>query len=1845
MQNEVERLQARLDEQVHYLETLAKTTNVDTQHTSGITSLSHFDPRGCNPGTDHTKSMGIDQNIRHKEYPSQFERREGDIQTKQIETDDPKAGGKGKIKKKLAGYAVQIKTEKKEHEQLEDRDHPPQRRTLRKYDQPGSADSSPETHATRTHDQRRTNHRDHSPQRRTLRKYDQPGSADSSPETHATRTHDQRRTNHRDHSPQRRTLRKYDQPGSADSSPETHATRTHDRRRTTNRNHSREGRALRKHDQPDSADSSPEKHMSRKTHKKKPTRTTDDSHSDYDSHDARHQHKSNTRLGHRNLSTSPNRHHTHGGRREGRAQKHSPHRHESRRPRTPTRDQHKKHKNKPRDRHDSSDKAKPRHRQRKRDSSDSRDDSSEHSSETDATDDDQHSFNSKTLKLMDKALVRIPYFDPQNKNRDIHIHIAIVRQEAKIRGLGKSEEKACLLSRSLHEHARPWVASLPHRVKNDFKQLSQAVIKRFGEYSTLSEGLNAAKLMTQRADEDPRDYLLRLKRAYYAGNVDNAQEEGKILKVMFFQSLRPEIMRIVGMMLDPETASLRQIESKAHTAWVNGRRTTNIVKTHIVTKDKERLDLEGSEPPENNSNITRDEHGKPQERAPNRQEPTSTGQPLNNGSKDEARVSWHPRQPPPGNADTSESWNNHGGWRANDGPPTPRGGRRPPNQSPYRLPLPSSLAIEHRPPPTNWNRYAHHIRMEREPLENRKTPMQTAKARTSIEHMQEEDAPNAKIAQVNIGSSRNPEAATEVIPEGRGHHLGELIPVGPGGRVHLEVRLQDTLTSQGLCDTGAEISMISDHLFGELQTALQRKNEALQMMPSKLTYSGCEGTHMRPLGKVMMKLTFNGINMNHPLYVVQYPGKELIIGIELLNRLKPIVNLGSRQIWAQSIPEWPRDPEDEEEERSPTGTQVLAQELNDLPPTIKDKNKISAEIRTTQLITNEREKDLNEADPRPVFPKDHHSREYRQPTSGQTSEQETKGEPKGKSSPPSSEAKAIQPPLTQRKHQTEPPETTKALDPNQEKRVLTIEEQIEQQIETADALESDTQRDELRQLLQKYNSLFSKDSYDCGKTDLHVVSIPTLEGAPAVYVKQYKIPLAAYESIQETLENLLKKNIIRECNSTYNSPIWPVLKPTGKWRLTIDYRQLNKTVPLSRWPMAEIDHGLNQIKGAKVLTTMDLANGFWTMPVKETDQYKLAFTFDGIQYTWNRCPFGYSNSPADFNIFLHKAMGDAKERGTIVYVDDILVKDSSWQEHLKSLQHTLEQLKEAGAKISIQKGQWARKRVDYLGYQIGTEGLLPQTNRIEALLALKSPNTVTTLRSFLGICNYLRQFVDDYAGITRPLVKLLQKDEPWEWGPEQEAAEKELKQQITRASCLAFPEKGKEYYLETAYSDHSISSVLYQRQETEKQIIAYASKALRGVETKFSECEKAIFGNIWAIQHFRNLLNGEKIILETNHESLAYLNSKKIREGRVTSSRIANWALTLQGLPITVKYAKNKKSPVAQGLADLHDCTLETVGAHDVGVPPDDSQHLPFDKETCANIPKVYIDGCAKMKENKLHAGAGIMWESGPLTGIQEGFQLGPKSNQYAELAGVHIALQMAADNKIQTMVVCTDSDYVQYSFLNHLPIWRKNGMKNHRNRPIHHRELFEAIDTMIQQNDMKIFWRKVKGHSKIPGQEKAGNDRADALAKLGSLEGTPWKLEDQPKPNRLEEPTNSDSVVIGLVTRSGKNSAETGTRAHLSNTQPPEDLIRMQQEDETIKTLADHIQDPTGKPITTDNLDNNKELETMHNQVRRFSMRKGLLVYTNEKDGKTRWVVPLQYRDTMLQHATMNHVADIGAR
>ncbi|KAL1276828.1 hypothetical protein QQF64_036451 [Cirrhinus molitorella] len=170
---------------------------------------------------------------------------------------------------------------------------------------------------------------------------------------------------------------------------------------------------------------------------------------------------------------------------------------------------------------------------------------------------------------------------------------------------------------------------------------------------------------------------------------------------------------------------------------------------------------------------------------------------------------------------------------------------------------------------------------------------------------------------------------------------------------------------------------------------------------------------------------------------------------------------------------------------------------------------------------------------------------------------------------------------------------------------------------------------------------------------------------------------------------------------------------------TVDYRKLNQQVRchVAYDPTRPRN---SKIKGSTILSTMALLQDFGTIPVHPDDQHKLAFTFGNRQFTFTRCPFGYANSPAEFNIFLNKACPDARARGNIVYVDDLLLKSTNVADHLKEIDHVLHQLTQVGAKIALHKGQWCKTKVDYVGLLIGREGIEPQSSRTQAIQNIKT---------------------------------------------------------------------------------------------------------------------------------------------------------------------------------------------------------------------------------------------------------------------------------------------------------------------------------------------------------------------------------------------------------------------------------------------------------------------------------------------------------------------------------------------
>ncbi len=266
--------------------------------------------------------------------------------------------------------------------------------------------------------------------------------------------------------------------------------------------------------------------------------------------------------------------------------------------------------------------------------------------------------------------------------------------------------------------------------------------------------------------------------------------------------------------------------------------------------------------------------------------------------------------------------------------------------------------------------------------------------------------------------------------------------------------------------------------------------------------------------------------------------------------------------------------------------------------------------------------------------------------------------------------------------------------------------------------------------------IWAKDKDDCGL--LTGVEPVKLTGTPPPVTKQYPINKEAIQGIKLIVENLLTQGVLVKTNSPCNSPIWPIKKSNGTWRLTIDYRVANKHIekitPLVADP-STICNGLPL--DCKIFSVIDMSNGFFSVPLHSDSQPWLAFTVDYEQYQWTRLPQGFQNSPTIYHQAVRRDLCDpecpVKQSTMIQYVDDILIASTDHEVHQTELASLLDYLHKKGHKCSFHKAQVAKKQVTFLGQTIGAGNRSITQDRAASVKAIPPPNTIKTLRSFLGM--------------------------------------------------------------------------------------------------------------------------------------------------------------------------------------------------------------------------------------------------------------------------------------------------------------------------------------------------------------------------------------------------------------------------------------------------------------------------------------------------------------------------------
>ena len=470
-------------------------------------------------------------------------------------------------------------------------------------------------------------------------------------------------------------------------------------------------------------------------------------------------------------------------------------------------------------------------------------------------------------------------------------------------------------------------------------------------------------------------------------------------------------------------------------------------------------------------------------------------------------------------------------------------------------------------------------------------------------------------------------------------------------------------------------------------------------------------------------------------------------------------------------------------------------------------------------------------------------------------------------------------------------------------------------------------------LLQKYGNVFSLQDGDLGYTETVRHRIDTGD-TPPIRQRYRSLPPSQYQEVRAHIKDLLERGIIRESSSPWASPIVVVRKKDQSIRLCVDYRQLNSATVKSAFPLPRINESLQALGNAKYFSVMDLTSGFYQVAMEEKDIPKTAFTTPFGLWEYTRMPFGLCNSPATFQRLMQRCFGDEALQSLLIYLDDIIVYSSTFEEHLHRLELVFSRLQTHGLKLKPSKCDFFRTEVRYLGHLVvAGEGVQPDPDKVAAVKDWPEPTTVTELRAFLGFTGFFRKFIRGYSNVTAPLLtylkgtshkgkvkcggKKIELDEP------ARLAVQALKSKLIEAPVLRFADFSLPFTVETDASSRGLGAVLSQQIDGVKSVIAYASRSLRPAEKNdknYSAFKLELLGVRWAVcEAFRDYLMGNKCIILTDHNPLKYLDTANL------SAVELRWVQQLSAFDFKLEYRPGRTNQAPDALSRLQKCPPDQV--------------------------------------------------------------------------------------------------------------------------------------------------------------------------------------------------------------------------------------------------------------------------------------------------------------------------------
>ncbi|XP_058725708.1 uncharacterized protein LOC131597002, partial [Vicia villosa] len=447
-------------------------------------------------------------------------------------------------------------------------------------------------------------------------------------------------------------------------------------------------------------------------------------------------------------------------------------------------------------------------------------------------------------------------------------------------------------------------------------------------------------------------------------------------------------------------------------------------------------------------------------------------------------------------------------------------------------------------------------------------------------------------------------------------------------------------------------------------------------------------------------------------------------------------------------------------------------------------------------------------------------------------------------------------------------------------------------------------------LLREYVDIFAWSYEDMPGLDTDIVMhrLPLKPECPPVKQKPRRTRPDMALKIKEEVEKQLKAGFLSVCEyPPWIANIVPVPKKDGKVRMCVDYRDLNRASPKDDFPLPHIDVLFDNTAQYSVFSFMDGFSGYNQIKMAPEDMTKTTFTTPWGTYCYKVMPFGLKNAGATYQRAMVTLFHDMIHKEIEVYVDDMIAKSQTEEEHLVYLEKLFARLRKFKLRLNPNKCTFGVRSGKLLGFIVSQRGIEVDPDKVRAIQSMPAPKNEKEVRGFLGRLNYIARFISHLTDTCEPIFKLLRKNQDIRWDDHCQEAFEKIKQYLQEPPILMPPVPGRPLLMYLTVLEGSMGCVLGQHDESGRKecAIYYLSKKFTDCESRYSLLEKTCCALVWAARRLRQYMLTHTTLLISKMDPIKYIFEKPALTGR-----LARWQMLLSEYDIQYVTQKAIKGSV-----------------------------------------------------------------------------------------------------------------------------------------------------------------------------------------------------------------------------------------------------------------------------------------------------------------------------------------------